>query len=313
VRIQKLAFEVCNRIEHATPINGTDLVTLVLLGADGRALTEGEIRAQATEVLGLIESGKLPRTSGLARETGEELHATLGTLARTGLLEAYEDGTEPVWRISPGKELAAAYYRNTIVHYFLASAVAELALAATIAQPAEDRAAAVRAGIVGIRDLLKFEFFFPGKAAFVADGVAYLDSRYPGWRTSRAPYAATPPLFGHSVLRSFVEAYHVLANVLVAGDAIDDDARLSDACMKTGGQMLRRRQIGSESALSGPLFANALRLARHRGLIGGTDGDAAVARQAFLARTRQLSAALALVQRHYDQAIERTIAGGSRT
>ncbi len=310
VRIQKLAFEVCNRIEHATPVNATDLATLVLLGGNGRALTEPEIRTHAADVLSLIESRNLPRTGSLARDVGPELRTTLDALGRTGLLEPYEDGMEPVWRISPGKELAAAYYRNTVVHYFLASAVAELALAAAEPQADPDRSAAVRERILGLRDLLKFEFFFPRKETFVGDALGYLDDRYPGWRSARTPWATAAPLFGHSLLRSFVEAHHVLAHVLLR-EAADDDERLSRSCMAIGGEMLRRRRIGSETALSGPLFANALRLVRHRGLVGGGDAGTAAARRDFLAETARLASALAVLQRHYDQATGSTMAAGS--
>jgi len=309
IRVQKLAFEVCNRIEHATPIKSTDLLTLVLLGAAGRALGLDEIRRAAAGVLELIEARGLPRSRTLARELGAGLAATLAALTRSGLLEAYGDGAEPVWRIAPAKELAAAYYRNTIVHYFLASAVAESALARDDVSSAANRPAALREALLALRDLLKFEFFFRRKGAFEDEAIAYLDARYPGWQVAPDAFAGRSPLFGHAILRSFVEAYRVLAEVLLRAGAPGDDERLVDDCLAIGREMLLRGRIGSETAISKPLFANAVRLARHRGLVGSADMADRAARERFAAETTALTAALARLQRRYDHAIGGTMAG----
>lgn len=309
IRVQKLAFEVCSRIEHATPIKSTDLLTLVLLNAAGRALGLDEVRGPAAEVLGLIDVRGLPRSRALARELGDGLADTLAALTRTGLLEAYDEGAEPVWRIAPAKQLAAAYYRNTIVHYFLASALAETALARDDVVRADDRPAALREAVLALRDLLKFEFFFRRKEAFAAEAIAYLDTRYPGWQDAPDPFAGRPPLFGHGILRSFVEAYRVLAEVLLRAGASGDDERLVDECLAIGREMLLRGRIGSETALSRPLFANAVRLARHRSLIDGADMADRDARERFAAETAALTVALGRLQRRYDHAIGGTMAG----
>jgi len=313
IRVQKLAFEVCSRIEHATPINTTDLVTLVLLGAGGRALTGDEIRGLAAQVLALIEARELPRSGSLARELGDSLTEALAALTRTGLLENYGECIEPVWRIAPGKELAAAYYRNTVIHYFLAAAVAELGLARDDVHGAADRPAALRQAALSLRDLLKFEFFFRRKTAFANEAGAYLDARYPGWRQDPDPFGGRPPLFGHGILRSFAEAYRVLAEVLLRGALSGHDDALIGECLVTGREMLLRGRIGSETALSKPLFGNAVRLARHRGLVGGADRADREARQRFAAETAALTAALARLQRRYDQAVGGTMAVGSPT
>jgi len=311
IRVQKLAFEVCSRIEHATPINATDLVTLALMGASGRSLTEAEIRTQTAAVTELAAARDLPRTRTLERDAGDALAATLAALVRTGLLEAYRGGAEPVWRIAPGKELAAAYYRNTIIHYFLAGAFAELALARSDIRTATDPRAALHDAVLALRDLLKFEFFFRRKEAFAAEAIAYVDARYPGWPEARDPFAGRPPLFGHGILRSFIEAYRVLAEVLLRG-ASGDEERLVDDCLAIGREMLLRGRIGSEAALSKPLFANAVHLARYRGLLDATGPARADARARFAAETAELTAALAQLQGRYDEAIGGTMTGESQ-
>lgn len=307
-QVQRLAFEVCSRIEHSTPIHVTDLITLVLLGANGRALTTAELGEQAQQILQLICDRGLPMTGDLARGTGEELPIYLGTLVNTGLLECYEDGPQSVYRIAADKHLAAAYYRNTIIHYFLASAVAEVALAAIEDARGGERTERLRQAMLALRDLLKFEFFFRRKAVFLDDGIRYLDSRFGDWRDAgdpahRSGFDNARPLFGHSILRSFVEAHHVLARTLLRDDLGSpiDEKRLTGSCLRTGGEMLLRRHIESETAVSKPLFENAIRLARYRGLLGAPAEDLATRRRQYAAEVGTQLHAIRVLQQAYDR------------
>ncbi len=312
-QVQRLAFEVCNRIEHMKPVTTTDLVTLVLLAANGRGLDEEQIRRQALDIVALIDRWGLPKAADLSLDSAAALDAKLDTLTGTGLLERYEKGQTPVYVIAPGRQLAAAYYRNTIVQYFLNSAIAELALAAT-----GDRAsdAAVTEASLALRDLLKFEFFFKPKEEFRDDVVNYLDTRYPGWRVSHGhggPFPSAPaPLFGQGILRSFLEAYSVFARLIMERDdgevATEDEAGLLRDCLGRGEEMLLRKEISTEAALSQPLFETALRLARHRRLLEGA--NLATKRQAFAADVDRALAAVNVLQSAYDSHINERPAEG---
>ena len=44
----------------------------------------------------------------------------------SGVLSAYEAGTEPVWRIAGDQHLVAAFYRNTVIHILVERAIAEV-------------------------------------------------------------------------------------------------------------------------------------------------------------------------------------------
>ncbi len=310
IHVQKLAFEVMSRIEHSTPITITDLVTMVLLAANDRALTENQIRIHAQEIIALIQKRALPIAGDLSFDSGSELGKTLSALAATSLVEGYAEGSEPVYRIKPGKQLAAAYYRNTIIHYFLASAISELALATLPESGQSDEA--FWDMVLAYRDLLKFEFFFRTKSEFRADVGAYLDERYPEWKAALASdesasavlFSKSSPLFGHSIMRSFIEAYRVLAQVLRnrGGYEVDGpgEKNLISDCLKVGQEMLLRKRISTESALSEPLFSTAAKLARHRGLLAGQPAELVERRLRFVAEANGALGGINLLQRYYD-------------
>ena len=303
--VQKVALEICNRIEHATPIKLTDLVTLVLLAANDRALDGNQIRQQAAEIVEIVTRRSLPTAGVLDVRGPGGLDETLRSMTDTGLLQRYARGSTPVYRITPGQQLAAAYYRNTIVHYFRSSAMAEAALAATRFDPS---GRSFEESLLRFRDLLKFEFSFKPKEEFVQDALSYLDSRYPAWRSRSDVLAAGPrPLFGQTILRSFIEAYSVLAALLVgyganplsisSGDLVDD-------CLALGREMLLRRRISSETALSGPLFETSIRLANHRRLLDARDEGLAGRRESFSAEVARALGVVDRLQYIYDRQLE---------
>ena len=94
------------------------------------------------------------------------MREVLDRLVGEGVVTVYRGGTEPVYAISPGKQHEAAFYRNTIIHFFLTRAITELAAL----QAAEDEAAGHPRGHLAnarrLKDLLRFEFFFPSTREF---------------------------------------------------------------------------------------------------------------------------------------------------
>ena len=302
-QVQKLAFEVSGRIEQATPIKLADLVTLILLCANGRALEDAEIAAHGHQILDLVEAAGFPTAGALTSAFGEQLPEAMTALTRTGLLASHAVGDQIIYRIPEKKQLAAAYYRNTIVHYFLSPAIAELALACTM-ENAKPTPKILWEFVMQLRDLLKFEFFFKPKAQFKLDVSDYLSMRYPRWQMALqvgkerdALLVGTPPLFGHGILRSFVESFVVLGKVLQQTD-FGEVKTLEQRCLEQGKQMLWRHEISSAAALSKPLFSNALRLAKHRGLVSGS----AQLRDEFGASMAAFHSGLNTLQQAYDAA-----------
>jgi len=279
----KIGFEVCNRINKATPITGPSLLLFALLGVEGRALTLAEVVEVVDPVLRYARQRRIPlvdEAAGLATPAGAQ--RLLAFLAGHGLLEEFTGGPEPVYRIAPDRGLVAAFYRNSVLHWFVTRAIVELVLLdlprhADGAVPAGSRL--VRAGndeAWRLRDLLKFEFFFPERREFDDALAAEVALIAPDWQdrsTAELPAVRdalldSGLLVAHRTLRSFVESYSVVADHLVAlGEAAADPDDVVGACLSLGRQLILQRQLTSDEAVSAHLFRTALKLAVHRDLM----------------------------------------------
>jgi glycerol-3-phosphate O-acyltransferase len=124
--------------------------------------------------------------------------------------------------------------------------------------------------------------------------------------------AGMRPLVSHVIVRPFVEAYRLVADVL-ASDALadaladtlaDDDAAVIERALGLGHQYVAQHRLRSSESVSVLLFQTALQLARNRGLFEPGD-DLAKRRVAFLNELRTL---LRRLDRIEDIAIRRYIA-----
>src|SRR5262249_40784102 len=158
--IQKLAFEACVRINEVTPISATSLVTLALLGVGDQALTLPETVRSLERIVEYVERKKLPTFGNFDLHSPEGVATALHELVRSDVVTRFDEGPEVLYRIADGAHLAAAYYRNAVIHFFVTGAIAELALLG-VADDATDRVQAFYEEALRVRDLLKFEFFFP--------------------------------------------------------------------------------------------------------------------------------------------------------
>lgn len=306
VRLEKVAFAIADGINHATPATPTALVTFALLGAGGRALTLDQVRRVVEPLPEYLRRKQLPGPED--ELSGDGVEQTLDHLVESGVASRYDGGSEPVWSIRDGRHRVAAFYRNGAVHHYVTRALVELALM-KVARSAEldggDRDPALIAwtDALALRDLLKFEFFFPSKGEFAADVAAELDLIDADWRAHASTRAdaeallrATGFLVAPQALRSFVDAQQVVARVLLEHDvreAVDRKAFTQD-CLGRSRQMLLQGRIQRTDAISTELFASALDLAENRSLLGPVDSDVAAeklqeARRAFLAEVLEVT------------------------
>ena len=323
--VEKLAFEVSHRINQVTPITGTSLVALALLGMKGRALSVRELCAILDPLLDYVAVRKFPTAGTWEFATESDVARTLRDLVASGVVIRYAEGVEPVYAVHPQRDLEAAFYRNTVVHHFVNRAITELVVAGAALRhdrsgssdspPAADRPGstdAAWADALALRDLLKFEFFFGTKREFaeqLREELAIVD---PDWERSEGdPAAALAALRGlslhlaHRVLRSFLEAYRVVADQLALrppGLAVDADAFVA-GCVPVARQYHLQQRVHSSESISQELFRTALRLAGNRDLLGPGEAGLTRRRAEFAAELRE---ALQRVERISELALRRT-------
>ena len=301
LELQKLAFEVSVRINQVTPITPTSLVTLALLGWGDRAVTVREVTVSLVNLLNTVEDRKRPATTALEPlRTDEGVRSLLDALVEHGLVSCYDEGPEAVYVISSREvELDAAYYRNTVIHFFVNSAICELSLlriAETRNGGDRDPVEALIEETMRLRDLFKFEFFFADKEAFrqeIRDELQYLDPQWEeqlrsGADAIHAMVQRMRPFSAHRSLLPFLEGYRVVAENLTRWDPnVDfDESRFLNECLALGKQLLLQRRIRSGSSVSKVLFQTALKLATNRALADASAPALAERREEFAVEIR---------------------------
>lgn len=299
--LQKAAFEVAVGINAVTPVIATSLVTLTLLGVRDRALTLPQVALVLSPVREYVLERGLPHAVELLEGT-DGLRRVLAQLTAEGVVTTYTGGEEPVYAIERGQHLVAAFYRNSSIHHFVNRAIAELML---LCPPAERAAEAAR-----LRDLLKFEFFFPDRATHAEQLAAELTrlGESDGGPEGRVLLEKAGFLIAHRVLRSFLDAQLVVARKLVSlGDAAPGPQKeFLDAVAGLGQQLLLQGRLHGPESLSRELFTSALKLADNHDLL---DGPALAARRAeFAERIEDVVGRLTTID-EIDAAIRQEAAG----
>lgn len=303
--LQKLAFEVSVRINRVTPITPTSLVALALLGTLDQALTVAEIANALGNIVRYVRRRGLPTTEDLDLDHPSGVQRTLDALVENSVVTCFAEGPEAVYAIGPDQHLTAAYYRNTIIHFFVNGAIVELALlrAADARKSEGDQGgapvAAFWAEAFRLRDLFKFEFFFADKETFRHEIREEIGLHVPQWEAelsagsdgALAVLRQIRPFNAHRVVRPFVEAYAVVADALVhePSDVNVDERALVAKCLARARQYRLQRRIRSAESVSKVLFETALRLAANRGLLNPSGDDLEIRRRAFASEIRDVT------------------------
>ena len=307
--VPKLAFEVAVRLNEVTPVTPTSLVTLALLSADDRALTVPETVEVLAPYVDFVTRRDLPTSEKLGLDQPAKVEATLQELESHGVVESFAGKTATVYRVRHNQHLAAAYYRNTIIHFFVNRAITEMALMHLASQPDPgDILRSLRRETLRLRDLLKFEFFFSSTDEFhqeirneLADHDVDLDQHLADGDVA-AILDRFQPFVSSAVLRPFFEAYRVVGDIieqLAFQTGLDRDT-IREEALQLGKQYVLQGLVAKAESVSQVLFESALNLVDNRGLL--TDGPDTIAqRQEFAAELRDAVTHLeALMTRQED-------------
>lgn len=338
--VQHLAFDVAARINAVTPITVNALATLALLGVHERALTLQQVEELLTPVLDYIAARDLPRGEVEALADEQKLAVVLDHLSLAKVVTVYRGGLEPVYSIESGAHLEAAFYRNSAVHWFVDRAILELAILAAVESssgepethdpapelPVPHSTTADRvdsadstddgdplsvgwATAYRLRDLLKFDFFFPGRTEFAERITAEILLVDPDWPAHRHTDPLSTDILGkltgsgfmmaHRVLRSFFDAQLVVAERLASREPstqIDRKEFLTE-CVAVGKQMLLQHRLHSTESVSTELFGTAVELAENHELLTPADPESETSCSELSARREEFADQLRTIGR----------------
>ena len=284
--VERIALEICHRLNQATPVTATAAVCVAMLGED-RALTLDEVCATVAPLAQYLRARGWPVAGGADLTDRATVSQTLHDLVGSGVLTCYAEGPTTVWGIGDDQHLIVAVYRNSAIHVLVMRAIAELALLAIMRTPEATKRTGWEKALA-IRELLKFEFFFAGRAEFADElwnEFAIMTGRSPDRNApldigeAARSLDESELLVAHLVLRPFIDAYRVVAEELLnlGADSDVDEQTLLERSLRLGRQWSLQHRITEES-VAGDMFATALKMARHRGLLGSeaVDGRAAL-------------------------------------
>lgn len=292
--VQKLAFEVMYRIGQATPVTPTAVVSIALLTAQGKAKTAEQLAQQCANLVRFIDERGIPTTESLDFADSANVAVILDWLKQNEYVSSHEALDRRVFWLTDDQMIKISYYRNMVVHYFLNRSIAEISLA-TIAEASPSGVSLDEFSRVALklRDLLKFEFYFPEKDEFLERVSRDVEIDVPGWRhklITSGPVEILDKL-GDPVSRwalvPFLDAYQIVADELAATDGDYNEKKFLKAALDRARMYrIEDETISGESA-SQVLFKSALALARNGGLL---EDGAQTERQHFSARVRDARA-----------------------
>ncbi len=288
--VPRVAFEVAHRINATTPITPAALVTFGLLDNDGRAMTLGETLQVLEPLLDYVRRRGLPLTSDVDLGRPHGLRRALRTLVREGVVVEYAGGLEPVYTIAQDRQHEAAFYRNTVTHYFITLAIVELAAVQTESLTVDDVMRPLWVRALRLRDLLKYEFFFATKREFDTDVRREAALANPDWAgESLSPselaqgLRSSRSLLSHRVVGPFLEAYQVVADRLAVKEPaapVDPDALVLE-CLGVAQQRWLQQELHSPQSITKDVMNGAIKLADNRGLLGPGGAQLQSERQLF--------------------------------
>ncbi|MEX0795110.1 MAG: hypothetical protein WD274_00265, partial [Acidimicrobiia bacterium] len=277
IDVQKLAFEVMYRISQVTPVTPTAVISVALLAERGKAQTPEHLAGHCRELQHFLGARSVPTTESLVFDQVGRTGQILERLAEHDNVSSHEALGRTVFWCDDEQKIRVSYYRNMIVHYFLNRAIAEVALGELIDDP-DLSVGSFNEKALDLRDLLKFEFFFPEKDEFVERLSADIDTDVPGWKNMLLTSGPAEVLekMGRKVagwaLLPFLDAYQIVGDELESLNRPYNEKRfLKDSLDRARMYRIEDATISGESA-SQVLFKSALRLAENRSLLDDSDG-----------------------------------------
>ncbi len=160
--IQKLAFEVCHRINGATPVTSIGIICALLLARSEASMSKHEFEACLRKINADLLRLGTPMTHDLRGNFLGSCRRAAEILIRDKIIETFDTGIGGIgYRIPFRQRIAALYYKNSAIHALLELGIAGLTRDARDMHNRNQE-------LLELRSLLQFEFFFSDKELFVS-------------------------------------------------------------------------------------------------------------------------------------------------
>ncbi|MFV1962879.1 MAG: hypothetical protein ACC658_13740, partial [Acidimicrobiia bacterium] len=226
----------------------------------------------SARMMDFIAARDLPLTDRPDLSDSEAVTAILDSLSEHGNVSSHEALGRVVYWLDDEQMIRLSYYRNIIVHFFLNRAIAEMALTSLI-DDGERNPEVAQKRMLSLRDLLKYEFFFPDKEQFLQDVSEDIAYDVPEWATILPATGALgviakmgDPVAYWAVL-PFLDAYQIVGDELEALTGSFEEKKFLKACLGRARMYRIEERLFSGESASQTLFKSALALARNRDLI----------------------------------------------
>jgi len=282
--ISNVAFEIVHRINQVSAVTTVSLVCVALLGK--YAMTKKEIEQDVFQFIQLIENHGRNVLVDKENSIGWSIQNALNLLIKADICTIDGFGSLSQYTINTEQYLSANYYANMAIHHFYHRAFVEIALIKVASQASENRRVSFWEGIMNLRALFKFEFFYTSKSDFAEEietELSYIDT---DWRSTffdsktniNKVLSQLKMIIAPVVLINFVEAYLVVFKCLLKRDEsqVFDEYKFTDFCIVEGEKMHWQGQVRLLESVAKPFLRNGIRMAKNLKLInkdGAIDGD----------------------------------------
>ncbi len=304
--LSKIAFEVAVQANQVTAITFPSLVTMSLLGAAPKALTQNEVVADLRALLRWAQSRNLRISEDFNPAYADQLPGMIDIMIDEGIVTRFDEGPEAVYGIGLDQHAVASYYRNTVIHFFVNKAIIELALLKASENEGPGALDVFWAEVDQLRDLFKFEFFYAPTEEFHQQIREELDRYHANWHIVLGQGTLgfgqllnqMIPLVSHVTLLIYTEAYSVVAALaarLPHTEALDEETCVASA-LKFGRQAYLQRRISSEASIGKLLFRNGYKMLQSRRLVEAGEAELAERRLEESNQLRDLLRRLDLIR-----------------
>jgi len=305
IEVQKLAFEVCYRINEVTPPTMTALITMAILCRTNSAVEQ--LRSDVRLLDDYVSERKpAALVHNLNRFVSHDPDETIELLLENGVIRLSGAGTQPAYSIAPERYLVAIYYANMAVHHFVIRAITEIALLRAAEAWPEDVESHFLSEAMRLRNLLKYEFFFARKDVFRDQLINELGFMSSSWKliireggdAAISLLQRRHLLIGYGVLSPFIAAYRAVAGQVLSSKPGKscDESEFIDACRAAGRRSVSHHTAEQFAGASKTLLTNGILLAKNRGLFSDDDGQLMEKRKSFANELDVIAGELATIK-----------------